>query len=180
LVINALIHQDFNLTGTGPMVEIFTDRMEITNPGLPLIDTLRFIDEPPRSRNETLAGMMRRMSLCEERGSGIDKVIAAIEEFQLPAPDFRVTSQHTVAVLLGPRHFAAMDRQDRIRACYQHACLWYVSGKHMTNATLRDRLQIPKTNYPLASRIIRDTAVAGLIHQAGGSRKNAKYVPFWA
>src|SRR5262249_30630504 len=54
LVANALIHQDFNLTGTGPMIEIFSDRMEISNPGLPLIDPLRFIDEPPRSRNETL------------------------------------------------------------------------------------------------------------------------------
>jgi ATP-dependent DNA helicase RecG len=179
LVPNALIHQDFNLTGTGPMIEIFTGRMEITNPGLPLIDTLRFIDEPPRSRNEALAGLMRRMNLCEERGSGIDKVIAAVEAFQLPAPDFRAASQHTVAVLFGPRDFAGMDRQDRVRACYQHACLWFVSGKRMTNATLRSRLNIAKTSYPLASRIIRDTIDAGLIRQAGGSRKNANYVPFW-
>jgi predicted HTH transcriptional regulator len=180
LVPNALIHQDFNLTGTGPMIELFSDRMEITNPGLPLIDTLRFIDEPPRSRNETLAGMTRRMNICEERGSGIDKVIAAVEAFQLPAPDFRTTSQHTIAVLFGARDFAAMDRQDRIRACYQHACLWYVSGKQMTNATLRSRLRIEKHNYSMASRIIRDTIEAGLIRQAGGSRKDANYVPFWA
>ncbi|MFH1335676.1 MAG: ATP-binding protein, partial [Candidatus Zixiibacteriota bacterium] len=51
---NSLIHQDFNITGAGPMVEIFADRMEISNPGVPLIDTLRFIDEPPRSRNEII------------------------------------------------------------------------------------------------------------------------------
>ena len=51
LVANALIHQDFSLTGTGPMVEIFDDRIEITNPGTPLIDTLRFIDEPVGSKN---------------------------------------------------------------------------------------------------------------------------------
>lgn len=180
LVMNALIHQDFNLTGTGPMIEIFTDRMEITNPGLPLIDTLRFIDEPPRSRNEALAGLMRRMNLCEERGSGIDKVIAAVEAFQLPAPDFRTTPQHTVALLFSPRGFAAVDRQDRIRACYQHACLWFVSGKRMTNATLRDRLKIEKRNYSAASHIIRDTIAEGLIRQAAGSRKDASYVPFWA
>ncbi len=180
LVPNALIHQDFNLTGTGPMIELFSDRMEVTNPGLPLIDTLRFIDESPRSRNETLAGLMRRMNICEERGSGIDKVIASVEAFQLPAPDFRTTSQHTIAVLFGPRDFSAMNRQDRIRACYQHACLWYVSGKQMTNTTLRSRLKIEKHNYSMASRIIRDTIEAGLVHQAGGSRKDANYVPFWA
>ena len=180
LVANALIHQDFNMTGTGPMVELFSERMEITNPGLPLIDTLRFIDEPPRSRNGTLAGLMRRVNICEERGSGIDKVISHVEAFQLPAPDFRTTTSHTVAVLLGPREFSEMNRQDRIRACYQHACLWHVSGKQMANASLRGRLRIEKKNYPIASRIISDTIEAGLIRRVGGTRKDARYVPFWA
>lgn len=183
LVANALIHQDFSITGAGPMVEIFTDRMEISNPGLPLIDTLRFIDEPPRSRNESLAAMMRRMNICEERGSGIDKVIFSVEAFQLPAPDFRVAGGSTVAVLYGPRKFAQMRREERIRACYQHACLQYVSGKRMSNATLRKRLGIKDSNYPLASRIIRDTIDGGLVkpHAEGaGSKRDATYVPFWA
>lgn len=180
LVANALIHQDFNLTGTGPMIELFDARMEITNPGLPLVDPLRFIDEPPRSRNDTLAGLMRRMNLCEERGSGIKKVVAAVEEFQLPAPDFRTTPQHTIAVLFAPRAFADMDRQERIRGCYQHACLWYVSGKEMTNTTLRTRLGLDKARYVLATRVIRDTLAAGLIRLSGGPRKDARYVPFWA
>jgi predicted HTH transcriptional regulator len=183
LVANALIHQDFAVTGAGPMVEIFSDRMEITNPGRPLIDPLRFIDEPPRSRNEMLAAVMRRASICEERGSGIDKVIAQVELFQLPAPDFRVTDGSTIAVLLGPRDFSRMDREDRIRACYQHACLWYVSGKRMSNASLRQRLGIKDSNYPMASRIIRDAIDAKLLRpysKGSESKKDASYVPFWA
>ncbi len=180
LVANALIHQDFNITGAGPMVEIFTDRMEISNPGLPLIDTLRFIDEPPRSRNEALASLMRRMNICEERGSGIDKVIFNVELFQLPAPDFRSTGSSTVAVLYGPRQFAQMDREERIRACYQHACLLYVSGKRMANSTLRLRLGIKESSYTLASRIISDSIDAGLIRLHSGTRRDACYVPFWA
>lgn len=183
LIANALIHQDFGVTGAGPMVEVFSDRMEISNPGVPLIDTLRFIDEPPRSRNEALAALMRRMNVCEERGSGIDKVIFHVELFQLPAPDFRVTGDSTVAVMYGPRHFAQMNREERIRACYQHACLQYVSGKRMSNATLRKRLGIKDSNYPAASRIIRDAIDSRLIkpHAEGtGSNKDATYVPFWA
>ena len=183
LVANALIHQDFSITGAGPTVEIFADRMEITNPGRPLIDPLRFIDEPPRSRNESLAAMMRRANICEERGSGIDKVISQVESFQLPAPDFRTTDGSTIAVLLGPRDFSRMDREDRTRACYQHACLWYVSGKRMTNTSLRKRLGIKDSNYPAASRIIRETITMNLIkpHTRGSeSRKDASYVPFWA
>ncbi|MBI1822088.1 MAG: putative DNA binding domain-containing protein [Nitrospirae bacterium] len=183
LVANALIHQDFNITGSGPMIEVFTDRMEISNPGLPLIDALRFIDEPPRSRNELLASLMRRMKICEERGSGIDKVISQVEIFQLPAPDFRATGDSTVAVLYGPREFSLMDKWERIRACYQHACLSYVSGKRMSNATLRKRLGIKDSNYPLASRIIKDALEVELIkaHAEGsGSKRDATYVPFWA
>ena len=75
LVANALIHQDFSVRGAGPMVEVFSGRIEISNPGLPLIDTLRFIDETPRSRNEFLTKFARRLNICEERGTGIDKVI---------------------------------------------------------------------------------------------------------
>ncbi len=178
LVANSLIHQDFTVRGAGPMVEIFPDRMEISNPGVPLIDTLRFMDEPPQSRNEALAALMRRMSICEERGSGIDKVITAVEAYQLPAPDFRVAGESTVVVLLGPRGFADMDKGDRIRACYQHACLWFVSGRRMTNASLRQRLNIEEKNYPIASRIISDAVKSKLIKAHGSG--SASYVPFWA
>ena len=178
LVANALIHQDLNITGAAPMVEIFSNRMEISNPGVPLIDTLRFIDEPPRSRNEMLAALMRRMNICEERGSGIDKVIFNVELFQLPAPDFRVAGDSTVAVLYGPRKFGQMDREERVRACYQHACLQYVSGKRMSNATIRKRLGIKDSNYPAASRIIHDAIEAKLIRYY--SEGDTSYVPFWA
>ena len=70
------------------MVEIFSDRIEIMNPGKPLIDTDRFLDHSPKSRNEDLASFMRRINVCEERGSGIDKVITYCEIAQMPAPSF--------------------------------------------------------------------------------------------
>lgn len=183
LVANALIHQDFNLTGTGPMVEIFADRIEITNPGVPLIDTQRFIDAPPLSRNEGVAALLRRLKLCEERGSGIDKVVFLVESSQLPAPDFTITDHHTRTFLFARRPLAQMSRSDRIRACYQHAALQYVSNTQMTNATLRQRLSISDKNYSIASRIIGETLEAKLIKPfdpESQSKKHARYVPFWA
>lgn len=183
LVANAIIHQDFHMTGTGPMVEIFSDRIEITNPGQPLVDTIRFIDSPPQSRNEALAAFMRRINICEERGSGIDKVISQVELFQLPPPDFSVVGDHTRAVLFAYKKLADMDKNDRVRACYQHACLCLVSNQPMTNATLRKRFAITEENYPMASRIIGDTIEAKLIKPfdpENRSRKHARYLPFWA
>ncbi len=184
LVANALIHQDFAINGNGPMVEIFNNRIEITNPGQPLIDTLRFIDEPPRSRNETLARFMRRLKICEERGSGIDKVIFYIELFQLPPPDFRVTGASTVTILFSPVKLTEMSKEDKIRACYQHACLQWVSNAQMSNCSLRKRLGIKDSNYPMASRIIKDSINSDRIkpyaYGSQTSKKNSRYVPYWS
>lgn len=186
LAANCLIHQEFSVTGAGPMVEIFDNRMEITNPGEPLVDTLRFIDTPPKSRNETLAAMMRRMRICEEAGTGIDKVIEAIEAFQLPAPDFTAitTTQpgFTKATLFGPRKLNDMDSNERVRAGYQHACLCFVAGGRMTNASMRQRFGIEEHNAARASRIIAETLEAGLIKPFNPvqGKKYASYLPFWA
>jgi predicted HTH transcriptional regulator len=103
LVANAIIHQDFYATGTAPMIEIFDRRMEITNPGLPLVKTERFLDSPPKSRNEVIASFMRRIGVCEERGSGVDKVVSQTELYQLPAPLFETKEEHTCAVLFSHR-----------------------------------------------------------------------------
>jgi predicted HTH transcriptional regulator len=183
LVANMIIHQDFTLRGTGPMVEVFDGRLEITNPGVPLMDTKRFLDTPPRSRNEDLASFLRRVGICEERGSGIDKVVLETEIHQLPAPLFEVVSDHTRAVLFARQSFADMDRSDRIRACYLHACLQYVQRGRMTNRSLRERFGIEEKNRAQISRVISETVEADLIRPydpESGSRRHASYVPFWA
>ena len=182
LVANALIHQDFQQTGTGPMIEIFASRMEITNPGVPLVKTERFLDSPPKSRNEALASFMRRIGVCEERGSGVDKVVYQTEYYQLPAPVFEKTDEHTRSVLFAHREFKDMDKQDRIRATYLHACLRYVQRNYMTNSTLRERFGIEEQNSAMASRIIKDALDAGEIRpfDDSSSRKYMKYVPGWA
>lgn len=182
LMANTIIHQSFRETGTGPMVEIFEDRIEFTNPGLPLITTNRFIDEY-QSRNEVLASFMRRIGICEEKGSGVDKVIDSAEVYQLPAPDFQAKEKHTKTIMFSFKELNDMDKNDKIRATYQHACLCYVSNEKMTNQSLRKRFQIPERNYSIASRIIRDALDSELIKEddpENKSRKYAKYVPYWA
>lgn len=182
LVANALIHQDFFITGTGPTVEIFEDRIEITNPGKPLVDTQRFIDTPPKSRNETLASLMRRFRICEERGSGIDKVVNQVEIYQLPAPLFEVPGKFTRTVLFAQKELKEMDKAEQVRACYQHACLRYVLRHFLTNTSLRERFGIEEKNRATASRIIRDAVDTGVItpFDPSAAPKIMKYVPWWA
>lgn len=182
LVANALIHQDFSVGGASVMVEIYANRVEISNPGVPVVPVERFIDGY-QSRNERLADIMRRMGICEEKSSGIDKVIHAAEVYQLPAPDFRAGYQRTVAVLFGPRDFENMDRVVRIRACYQHCALKWVIAEHMTNQSLRERFHLPESKSASVSQVIAQAIEAGVIkpdEQVGMSRKFARYLPFWA
>lgn len=182
LIANAIIHQDFHATGTSPMIEIFDRRMEISNPGLPLVNTERFLDSPPKSRNEAVASFMRRVGICEERGSGIDKVVFQTELFQLPAPVFETTQEHTRAILFAHKELKEMDKEERVHAAYLHSCLRYVQRDFMTNSTLRERFGIESRNSAMASRIIKDALLAKRIRiydETVGSRAK-KYLPGWA
>jgi ATP-dependent DNA helicase RecG len=182
-VANALIHQDFSQEGNGVMIEIFPERIEITNPGSPLVDTDRFIDTPPKSRNEALASLMRRLSICEERGSGVDRAIYAIEAWQLPAPKFLRADEFTKVIMFAPQILPRMAKEDRVRACYQHCALMHVSGQITNNQSVRKRFNIAEKNYPMASRILSEAVEAGYIKPAdpdNQSKKHITYIPFWA
>ena len=179
-VANSLVHQDFNITGAGPMVEIYSDRIEVTNPGNPLVKTDRFIDNPPKSRNEQLASFLRRIGVCEERGSGFDKIVYSTEFYQLPAPKIEVYDESTKVTLFAHKPYEDMSKEDKIRACYMHACLKYVSNEHLTNASLRQRFGIEQ-----------NSAVSKLIKKALDDRKikpydketaprYMEYIPYWA
>ncbi|KAF0208244.1 MAG: transcriptional [Actinobacteria bacterium] len=182
LVANALIHQDLFVSGAGPMIEIFSDRIEITNPGEPLVDTNRFVDSPPRSRNELLASVMRRVGTCEERGSGWDKVVFQSEFYQLPAPLAEAGNGSTRVVLFSPRPLASMDKADKTRAVYLHACLRHVNRENLTNASVRERFGIDQKNSATASRLIKEAVAARMIvlFDPEVGNKAMRYVPFWA
>ena len=183
LIANAMIHQDFTISGTSILIELFSNRIEISNPGAPLISIDRFIDHNPISRNEKLASIMRRFNICEEKGSGIDKVIKSVELYQLPAPNFLEYDNGTKVIMYSYKKLNEMDRDDKLRACYQHACLQYVSGEKMTNESLRTRFNIEKKNAAVASRILSDAVISELIKEYqpnSESRRYKSYLPYWA
>jgi len=181
LAANALIHQDLTEKGF-PLVEIFTDRIQFSNPGTPLVTPDRFIDSYI-SRNDKLADLMRRIGFCEERGSGLDKVIFYNELYQLPPINVVVTENRTNVTIYSYKTLNNLDKKEKIVACYQHACLKWVSNEKMTNQSLRERFKIEDHNYPIASRIIRDALEEKLIKEEdpeSKSRKYASYLPYWA
>lgn len=182
-VANALVHQDFFEGNKGPLIEIFNNRIEITNSGIPLIDVKRFIDHTPKSRNEKLANIMRLLHICEEKGSGIDKVITSIEKENLPAPEYETYEDSIRVILYSYKEYSKMTEEERIRATYQHCCLKYVNKEYMTNTTLRERFKINKNNASIISRLISTSIKKRYIKDfdpKDNTKKFKKYIPYWA
>ncbi len=179
---NSLIHQDFGIEGMDVTIEIFTNRIVITNPGAPLNDINRLIDLPPISRNEILAESMFLLRLCEKRGSGIDRAIEAIEKAGLPPVKFTKSESATRVFLFPKKNFKEMTKQEKISACYQHACLMYEDHQAINNQSLRERFNLDKNNSSVASRILNDTLQSGLIKQEDElvtSKKFTTYIPYY-
>lgn len=179
---NALIHQDFSLTGAGPLVEIFDNRIEVTNPGVPLVDVMRIIDNPPKSRNEKLAALMRRMRICEELGTGWDKIVISCELAQLPAPKINLYEENTKVTLFSEMPFSSISAEDKLWACYLHACIRQVENEQLTNSSLRERFGLPKSSSGSISRLIKEAVNAKVIKPLDPTTapRYMKYIPFWA
>jgi predicted HTH transcriptional regulator len=185
LIANALIHQDFTIRGSGPMIEIFDDRIEISNPGrlLPSKKIDRLIRTTPESRNEVLAAAFRRYNICEERGSGFEKAVRAIEIHGLPPLKFLETENSFKVIMYSPKKYAEMSSQERIEACYQHSVIQYFGNEGMTNASLRQRFGMHDKQASQISRLIKEATESGKIKPkdpTSDSKKFPVYIPYWA
>jgi ATPase, AAA_4 family len=180
-VANALIHQDFSVSGTGPTVEVFANRIEITNSGIPLIDVKRIIDNPPKSRNEKLASIMRRLRMCEELGTGWDKIVISCEMLQLPAPKIELFEESTKVTLFSEMPFNSIAPEDKLWACYLHACILHVQGEQLTNSSLRERFGLKQSSSGSVSRLIKEAVEQKLIKplDPDTAPRYMKYIPIW-
>jgi len=181
IVGNAIVHQDFNEQGTGVTVEIYDDRIEVTNPGVPILDVDRFIDEN-QSRNERFASALRQLGICEERGHGIDEVVTHIEVFQLPPYVCRLGTRHTTMILSRYKPLKDLTPDERVYAVYQHCCLRLVTNRNTNNESVRERFKIEKQNAATASRLLSEAVDAKKIRpvDADAANKLMRYVPYWA
>ncbi|MGN0756423.1 ATP-binding protein [Treponema sp.] len=182
IIANALIHQDFTVSGSSPLVEIFQSRIEVTNPGVPLVDINRFIDNPPKSRNEILSSLMRRLKMCEELGSGWDRIALECELNHLPAPKIVLYEENTKVVLFSKLAFANIPHEEKLWSCYLHACIKYLTHEGLTNSSLRTRFGLEDTASAQISRLIKEAVLKELIKPFDfeTSQRYMKYIPIWA
>ncbi len=178
LIANTFIHQDFSVTGAGPMIEVFDDRIEFTNPGnlLPSKRVDRLIGTTPESRNEGLASAFRRYRICEERGTGFQKVVQSVELFGLPPVVFTTLENAFRVTLYAPKSFADMSQLERVEACYQHAVLQHLTSQVVTNTTIRNRFKLHEKHRTIVSNLLTEAARKGRIKRKDPDATSSKYV----
>lgn len=96
-IINSLCHRDYYEKGANIMVEIYDNRVIISNPG-------GLVNSIPReefgtksfSRNPLVFGLMQRMQMVEKIGSGIERIRDAMRDAELAAPVFQMSGFFTV------------------------------------------------------------------------------------
>ncbi|MBP2058729.1 putative HTH transcriptional regulator [Lactobacillus colini] len=182
LLANALVHQDFTISGMRPMVEIFDNRVVFSNPGIPLIEPLRFLDVPPRSRNPELANILSKFYITESRGTGIDKVVYSLEKAHLPA--IEILSKGTTATQVTIREkksFKDLSATERNAAIYWDASLKYVNDLKINNASIRKSFGLNNKDTPTVSKAITSSIEAKLIkpYDENTSKRFMEYIPYW-
>ena len=93
LVVNAVAHRDYTITGDGIRLFLFKDRMEITNPGkLAGPVTVANIRDERFSRNPVIVQVLSDMGFIERLGYGVDRVIHLMKQQDLHEPEFLETA----------------------------------------------------------------------------------------
>lgn len=182
VVANMMIHQDLSVSGSGPLLEVFDSRIEGTNPGTLLVPRDRIIDAPPRARNEALAAFLRRIHVCEERGSGFDRIEESLAAYCLPSVLAENSEGYTRVKIFWYPSFQKWTMEDRMRTCYFSTCLNYIESVPVSNSVIRERLGISSSNSAVVSRLMNAAVEEGLIKVKDSSQgaKARRYVPYWA
>lgn len=118
------------------MTAVFGTRIEISNPGEPVVPVKRCIDGFP-SRTERLALLMGCFRICEERSNAVDRVVQTAESFQPPVPEFRSALRQTVVSIAGPDLFDAMERDSGGAKVGRYVGRRYAELRHRPSHTAR-------------------------------------------
>jgi ATP-dependent DNA helicase RecG len=97
-LVNALAHRDYYEQGAFTCVEIYDDRIEISNPGglLPLV--AKHFGRRSLSRNPYIFSLFMRMNLVEHVGSGIGRMKELMLEAGLPEPQYETEGMFTIVL----------------------------------------------------------------------------------
>ena len=109
-------------------------------------------------------------------------MVLACEMLYMPAPRIEIFPDSTKATLFSHMEFANIPMEDKLWPCYLHACLMYIQGDGLTNASLRNRFGVKDSLTGSISRLIKEAVSQRLIKplDPDTAPRYMKYIQTWA
>ena len=119
-LINAVVHRDYFEKGANVMMEIFDDRIEITNPGgLVKGLTPENFGTVSMLRNPGIANLFQRIDYIEKMGTGIERIKLALKAAKVPPVRYEFNPVYIKAVFLRPRKSGGKTAQETTQEAAQ-------------------------------------------------------------
>jgi predicted HTH transcriptional regulator len=177
-----IAHQDLTAPSFGPLISVHPHYIDFSSPGEFEGDTKRAMDMLPSSKNEIMVDLLHLVHICEARGTGIDLMEEWMGLYKLPSPIIQNTNGSTHLILRHCEKLSAWNSIDVINTIYMFASYCYISVNEISNADVRERLNVKEENAAMISRIMKQALDEGLVRIANpnAGAKARKYVPYWA
>jgi ATP-dependent DNA helicase RecG len=170
IIVNAIAHRDYSITGTAIQVRMFDDRLEVESPGgLPGIVTVENIRRRHFSRNPYIVSVLKTWRYIEELGFGVDRVFREMESAGAPPPlitddgGMLTVTLYAVKATALPDIPAGTELNER-----QVKALAIIAERGpINNREYRERFNVSHTT---ATADLRDLVAKGLIERVGTGR----------
>jgi ATP-dependent DNA helicase RecG len=157
-LVNAVSHRDYFQYGSHTTVDIFDDRIEISNPGgLPKgLSEAEFGRKAVR-RNQIIASLLQRVNLVENMGTGIGKIRRLLKEAGCAEPKFEFGNFYTITF---PRRWAAQKKKTTQKL--PRKTTQKLPRNYPETTVAQQRILDYLTDHPMASRKEIAGAVTGI------------------
>jgi len=164
MIVNAVIHRDYSISGECIMLAIYDDRLTVTTPGgLAGPVTVNNIADRQFNRNPIIAKRMFEMGYFESWGQGIDLILNWAKTKSRALPEFADDSSSFTITIYPERTLADSEFDENFDRVLG---LMADHGK-ITNRLVREKLKLSKTQ---AQVLLRQMTERGLIVGKGHGR----------
>lgn len=169
IITNAVVHRDYQQLYQPVKIAMFSDRIEVENPGglMPGLTIYNLLHK--RSwRNKYLATLLSKVGLGEMDGQGIDRIYEATRRLKVPAPIIYSDSRSFKIILSAPKDYDSYSPEEKRLT----VLVLLIIEQEIDNESLRNIFSIDQTK---ASTLLKQLTDEGLIHRTTQSMKYAKY-----
>lgn len=170
VISNSLVHRDYKKMHQPVKIAMFSNRIEIENPGglMPGLTTFNLIHRRDW-RNPLLAELMKKFGFGEMDGQGIDRLYAATLAIKVPPPLF-INDKNTFTVILSaPKAFSDFTPEEKRLMII----IMIIMQDSVDNESVRNCFEISRDK---ASTLIKMMVAEQVIISNTSSKKYAKYI----